>query len=307
MTGLTASILGVTGELVNLSEGALMLAGSPGIFGVAPVTVGSTATPALSAGARRGKTRVSEWPLVVPIRIRTGSQQELLEEIEHLSRLVDPRRGDCVIQVQRPDGERREIVGHYSGGLTPVVESCETDTTLASVVFRCPHPFWRATTPQSVTIDFPVTGSGLAATPFSDPNTPFSDPNTPFNGWESTSEQGTVLATLKNVGSAPAWPLWRFAGPLASIEVANLTTGRAWSWSRSPWSVLTDAEILEVRTAELSDAVRLTTGENRYRGLGTARDLFPLETGDNLVLVQVTGAGSTTTASVEYHPEWLTC
>ena len=65
------------------------------------------------------------------------------------------------------------------------------------------------------------------------------------------------------------------------------------------------AASLEERASR--NAGRLTTGENRYRGLGTARDLFPLETGDNLILVQVTGAGSTTTASVEYHPEWLTC
>lgn len=307
MTGLTASILGVTGEVVDLSTAPLLLAGSPGLFGVAPVTVGSTATPALSAGSRRGKTRASEWPLVVPIRINADTQQGLLEEIEHLSRLVDPRRGDCVIQVTRPDGEQREIVGHYSGGLTPTIEYCTSNTSLVDVIFRCPHPFWRATAPASVTLDFPVSGSGLSATPFSDDSIPFSDPATPFNGWASSSEEGTVLATLTNVGSAPAWPLWRFAGPIASVEVANLTTGRAWSWSRAPWSELAAGQTLEVRTAEQSDAVRIVDGENRYRGLSTARDLFPLETGDNLVLVQVTGAGSETTASVEFHPEWLTC
>ena len=108
MTGLTASILGVTGELVDLSTGPLMLAGSPSMFGVAPVTVGTNSAPALSSGSMRGRTKVEEWPLIVPIRFLADDQQHLLEQIERLGRLVDPARGDCVIQVTRPDGERRE-------------------------------------------------------------------------------------------------------------------------------------------------------------------------------------------------------
>lgn len=307
MTGLAASILGVNGEIVDLSAGTLMMAGSPQVFGVSPVSVGVAAAPALAAGSRRGTTKRAEWPLSLPIMILAETQQGLLEDIERLAVLTDPSRGDCVIMVERPGGERREIVAHYSGGLAVAVESCETTTVLVPLTFRAPHPFWRATTPVYTQINFPVTGSGLSATPFSDPLIPFSDTNTPFNGWASGVEEGTVITTLVNAGSAPSWPLWRFNGPVAGVSCTNLTTGRSWSWTRAPYSELASGETLEVRTVDRSDAVRLTSGENRYRGLSTARDLWPLAPGDNLVLIEVVGAGTQTTASVEFHPEYLTC
>lgn len=304
----TFSLLGVNGEVIGLEGPTYHIGRQPTVFGMAPVETGVSPAPALSSGSRRGESRLAEWPLVVPLIILSDSPQQLWEAVETLARALNPARGDCVFIAERPEGERREIVCHYTAGLVPVVEGTWSRETTFTLTFRCPHPFWRATTPVASTINFPVTGSGLSATPFSDDDTLFSDLYTPFDGYASTAEEGTVLATLTNSGSAPAWPYWRFAGPLASIACTNLTTGRAWEWARAPWSELAEGEIVEVRTFEQSDAVRLTTGQNRYRGLKPAvSDLWPLETGDNLVLVEVTGAGSTTTASVEFHPEYLTC
>lgn len=303
----TFSLLGVSGERIGLAGPKFWAGREPSVFGLGPVESGVQAAPALAAGSRRGSTRFTDRPVTMPIVILADTQQDLWESTEYLAQAVDPTRGDCLIIAERPDGERREIVVQYSAGLVPTVTGSWSRETSFPLAFRAPHPFWRATTPVYTQIDFPVTGSGLSATPFSDPLIPFSDPNTPFSGWTSGVEEGTVVTTLTNSGSAPSWPLWRFNGPVAAVSCTNLTTGRSWSWTRAPWSELASGETLEVRTVDRSDAVRLTSGENRYRGLSTARDLWPLAPGDNLVLIEVVGAGTETTASVEFHPEYLTC
>ena len=304
------SLLGVTGELVSLDQPPFVMAELPEVFGVGPVSQGTKSAPALSAGGRRSSSRLLERPVVLKVHILADPDPAVANglwgHIEKLGRLLDPARGDCVLVAERDDGERREIVFHYTAGLNPLVRGLMSREVTVELVGRCPDPFWHSTEPTAQTLALPVTGSGVTYTPRSSALVDRSA-LIPRDGWEPTATGGVVVVDIFNSGSAAAWPDWSFHGSLTGVTATNLTSGRVWSWSITAHSTLTNVQTVDVVTHELSRAVRVG-GVDKWRGLDPARqDLWPLEVGVNRVLIEVTGADASALGTVTWRPRWSTC
>lgn len=309
MTISTGTIIGANGDIIACDRSSNYdLAAVAGLFGSPPIRLGQRDSPGLVAGSLKGKPRRLAKPYLWQIIVYGDTHQECVAALERLVTAVDPVTPgsdlgrDCRLIVTRPDGSHRQLTARYSSGLDVWPFETGQDTAITvEVLFRADDPHWSALTPDTESVTFPVTGTGNADTPFSDPDTPFSDPDTPFSGFVSTPEEGTVTATLTNEGNAEAWPVWEITGSILSAELANLTTGAVFRWD----GVLTSAQTLTVDTNDRGPTVRVD-GTNAWSGLAVAaKNLWPLTPGDNEVVATVLGADTDTTMRVTWFPRWL--
>ena len=305
----TATIIGANGDVIACDRSSNYdLAGTAGLFGTPPIRLGQRDSPGLIAGSLKGKPRRLAKPYLWQIVVYGDTHQECVEALERLATAVDPvtpgadHGRDCRLIVTRPDGSHRQLEARYSSGLDvwPFTTGQDTAVTV-EVLFRADDPHWSALTPDTESVEFPVTGSGSADTPTDDADTITDDPATPTDGFLATPEEGTVTATLVNEGNAEAWPVWEITGSVLSAELTNVTTGAVWRWD----GVLTAAQTLAVDTNDRAPSVRVD-GANAWSGLAAgAKNLWPLAPGANNVVATILGADTNTTMRVTWFPRWL--
>lgn len=298
------SLVGVNGEVRDLTEGPVIVGRQPQVFGLPPVSLDEETSHALRAGSIPGKARHLARPVVVPLVFNCVSQSQLYEQLQALGSLLDPVSGEVRLIAERPDGAtRRELVGRYSTGLQSVpIEHAEAEVTEARITLRCASPYWQDVLPKTVQLDLPVSDSGNVSTPFN-ADIPF-NAEIPFNGWSPSVEGGTVVELIDYRGSAPVWPAFELDGPASSIAATNMTTGHTWAWT----GALAEGETLRVETAELSRSVRVGD-TNRYRDMDRSRlDFWPLVAERvNEILIVVGNANTNTALRMTYQSAHLTC
>lgn len=305
MTALVWTLYGSSGQRLDLSDCSLdVVLGKDhiGAFGQPPVTFGALVSAGVSAGSIRTKARKGDRLIVMTMRFAAMSQQQLAERIEYVAGLVDPEWGDCRLMITRPDGESRDIVAAYTSGLQPVVEyrrdgRVRADATLT---FRAHDPYYRSLSSETVSINFPVTGSGASSTLLDDPDVLLDDPDVPLDGYISSAAENTVAATVTNPGSAEAWPVWTISGAMTGVLLTNVTTGKQFGMS-----LVTVG--LETLTIDMTERQRLVEvdGANAWRYKDSGAEFWSLRPESNYVVVQVLGADTSTTCTMSYRPRFL--
>ena len=103
---------------------------------------------------------------------------------------------------------------------------------------------------------------------------------------------GTV--SLVNAGTAAAWPVWTFTGPLTGFTLTG-PGGAEVAWA----GVLAAAETVVVN-AEAATVYKGAT--NVYSGLGAVPRFWAIPAGTTSVSVTVDGAGAGTNVALSYYP-----
>lgn len=97
------------------------------------------------------------------------------------------------------------------------------------------------------------------------------------------------------------WPIWTITGPGDTISITNETSGRQFLYSGE----LTIDDTLEIDCRPLYKTVRLN-GVNAWSNVPKEfADLWPLEAGDNTVLVTMANATADTLATLAYLPRYI--
>lgn len=310
MADTEGTIIGANGDVIRCRAGnaaTYQLAANPGIFGAGPVDVGELDAPGLLAGALNGRSRFAPRPLRWSVAVQAATTQDLLDAIDRLVAATSPvtpgtnDSRECQLIVTRPNGRSRQLSAKYSSGLDSV-ELATVNATAVKVdlIFRAADPHWVDVEANEAYVVFPVTDSGVEATPFDDP-IEFDAVGIPFDGYQSTETEGTSLAVLVNSGKAAAWPVWSIQGSATSVEVVNRATGTVWRWQ----GTLGQTETLTVVSNDRHPSLRIGDAD-RWGDLVVGSALFPLVPGDNEIVFTVAGADTNTRMSCQWQDRWLT-
>lgn len=306
---LKVALIGANGDLIEASATTrpFRLSTGQALFGPPPVDAPTVEAVGLLAGSLDGIARHQGRALRLRLFLDADSPQTLLEAIQRLSQAVSPvlpgstRGRNCTLIITRPGGEQRAITARYTGGLDGLAIATGQDDHLEiDLIFRASDPHWWSLALSGAQVSFPVTGTGVTATLFSD-TIGFNQTGQPFDGFQSTATQGTTLVVLDNLGDAEAWPTFELTGAAASVEVMSRTTGYSWRWG----GTLASGAVLTVVTDDRAPSVRIGAA-NAYGGITAGSRLFPLVGGPNEVAVSVGGANTSTRLTITWQPRQLT-
>lgn len=279
------ALVGVTGEVVNLNSGPIMMGTAPRIWAGAPIQLTKQPAAGRSAGEPDGDARHLARPVRFSLKLEADSAQALPALVERTSRLLDATRGNIRLVVDREDGTAaRELLCRVTSA-PMVVDNCGSSTLRAPVVARAADPYWHDTTASPNVTDFSLVGlaGGL---------------------------RRQVAVEVHNPGSAPTWPRWQL-GPSTNGPwiMSNTTTGRVWRWTAST----THQNSILVETKEGARNIWLaSTKQSLRRGLDvTQRDLWPLAPGLNRITVETGGVQTAPLGErqclMTWSPRWNEC
>ena len=293
------SLWGSDGErwdLTDCDSTTQMGASIHGAHGLPPMEIASSRRYNLPAGEHRGEAYAGARTLTVRLVLKARSRDDLADEIDRLALSLDPRWGDCRVEVERDSGESRSIFVTYTGGLAGDVRLDERGRWSTRITLKAHDPFWLSSLRPEVRIDLPVTGSGSELTDWDDPAVDWDDLNVPWDGFDSGSA-GVASFVSHNVGTAECWPIWEIDGPAETVRLANMTTGEAWLWEGT---MLTGSMLVD-----FGKRLILVNGVNGWPGLKATRDWWPLRPGPQFIVVEVTGSDTNTRLRMRYHARFL--
>lgn len=229
------------------------------------------------------------------------SHQHLLELVERLAAATDPNRGEVLIEAHRPDGSVRAKQVRRSQSIRPDLGEYNQQEAAFTTAFRSQHPYWADLVPETVTIEFPVTGSGNAASVWNE-NKAWNT-NEPWNGWAATAAGGSTVIEYNLRASAPSWPRWVLSGTATGLTLVNMTAENA----PLVWVGTKTAGDIEIETRERSQYVRYDGTESRLGEIQRGSRMWPLVPGVNLIGVQVAGADTDTGLTMTVAAQHRTC
>lgn len=293
------SLWGSDGErwdLTDCDSTTQMGASIHGAHGLPPMEIASSRRYNLPAGEHRGEAYAGARTLTVRLVLKARSRDDLADEIDRLALSLDPRWGDCRVEVERDSGESRSIFVTYTGGLAGDVRLDERGRWSTRITLKAHDPFWLSSLRPEVRIDLPVTGSGSTLTDWDDPAVDWDDLNVPWDGFDAAGSNG-AMATVENQGTAEAWPIFRVTGPAEKIVLVNASLGQSWEWNGN---LLSGSMLID-----FGQRIILADGENAWPGLGATRQWWPLRPGLQYVFVGVTGSDTNTKLDLSWHPRFL--
>lgn len=236
-------------------------------------------------GSRPRLVRVRPRDVALGLTVTGEDPEQLRTLLRQLVRTFNPRRGAGMLRATRPDGSARELTCTYKGGLE-LQEGFENIVgwQRAVLVLRAHDPYWYDQTPTSVTY------SVTAPQPFF--------PDLALNS-------DTILGTqiVPNDGDVDAWPIWTVHGPASRFTATNQTTGKL----LDVVTALTSEQTLIVDTRPFRKTVRRDDGTNLYAAASQpGSSLWPLEEGDNQILIELPGAGPESYVTLTYARRHLT-
>lgn len=277
------------GEVFDLdTDGARVLQGVDGRF-MPPVELLEQEIP-LQPGAilRNVKTKVRE--VTLPIVFTAPDEVELRQRIRAWAVRFDPNRGDGALRVRNADGYRRELPCRYSDGLSLTEDGDTAGPTFqkAVLVFRSHTVYWTDGEDHEATFTTEV-----------DEPVPFF----PFFPIRLLPSELFKSVMVRNVGDAPAWPVWTITGPADSpLLIRNDTTGKKIEINRA----LATAETVTIDTRPRVKSVTDNTGANLYSLLTVDSALFELAAGENIVLAALGGTTLDTEVLLSYRNRYFT-
>lgn len=248
--------------------------------------------------ARRSST--IQWPMEIFGR----THDEFVARYRQISRafkLTTLRQRPGWLRVRRPDGSARQIQAFYSEGLGGEAEQNHLFARPVISLF-CPDGKWQALDPVIADRTFAATpGPGVDPVNFYDPFisvassnevTPVPDPG---DGPDST----TVIV---NPGDVEAWPVWTVTGPLTALRTWNLTLESRFALTYTLTAGQTITIITEPPSVRGPGDTNLIKHIDWFNSTGT--ELWPLADGENVIGLEVDGAGTGTAVRLAFVPRY---
>jgi hypothetical protein len=309
---------GVEWPLSNHGEdiGWFTITGPSG-WGAAPIEFATDDLPRGGENLRHIHEQASsiQWPMEIFGR----SHDEFVERWRAITRafkLTTRRRAPGRLRVQRPSGEIREALCFYEDGLRGEPEQNHLFARPV-ITLRCPEGKWRAVEPVVVQRTFTPTttepGGGTAVSFYA----PFlsltssrvvgsvvapgsDDPDQDLVTGEDAEDQSRTLVI--NTGDVEAWPVWTVTGPMTELRAGNVTLGSRFALTYP----LSEQQTITITTQQPSvrgpgDA-SLSKFVDWFNPAGT--ELWPLADGENVISLEVDGAGPTTSVQLAFTPRY---
>jgi phage-related protein len=223
-------------------------------------------------GSRNRSTRFKPHEFSLKLTVAASSEASLRSAIRSLESAMNPKRGTGIIRVTSPIGDTRELPCKVVDGLglEEKPEMSGPDMQQAVVTFKAFDPLWRDVSDTSTSFDV-----GAAVSFF------------PFFPLRLTNSQIAVDTSINNDGDDEAFPVWTIAGPGSVIKLSNLTTGEVLEFSTL---TLAAGESVVIDTRPGSKGATRNTGVSVYSDLTLASSLWTLQTGVNLIRLEMSGA-----------------
>lgn len=267
----------------------------PGVAGrfMPPVTLFEAPLPSGQGSAFRG-LRNPPREIPIPLAFLADDAAELRALLRQWVNRFAPDRGAGRLQITDHEGQQREIVCRYNGGLE-IVESGEHvgGAQPAVAIFRALDPYWQDVDDTDEV--FTIAGTPVDFFPI---------PNA-TSGSFVTLSVSTVSATplVVNDGDVDAWPVWQLLGPGDGlILMENESTGKVLELTQA----IAEGESVTIDTRPGRKTVTLDDGTNLYPELSDDSSLWPLQPGGNQLSIQVDGATEATQVLLSYRRRWRT-
>jgi hypothetical protein len=206
----------------------------------------------------------------------TSSLAMVQTALSDLVHAMDPTRGDGILRVMKADGQQRDLVCRYAGGLE-LPEKFGSTSSLryqkATLSFIAHQPYWSAT--STTIIDFP---SAPAVDFF------------PFFPFHLSTSQIVVSQLVSNPGTIESWPVWTLYGPGSNILLINPTTGEKIDFSNAGGLSIPASETIIINTAPgIKSVTRGSDGANLWQYLTDDSSLWSIPAGGTQVQLQMAG------------------
>lgn len=286
----------------------------PSGWGASPVEITTDVLPGGGESVRAiaSKPSTLQWPL----EIFGGDHAEFVDRYRRICRaftLTTRRQRPGLLRVQRPDASIRLIEAFYSDGLGGEGEQNHLFARPVITLF-CPDGKWRAATPIVAERTFtPTTGGGGGPAPepvsFFDPYLSVSSSSVVGSGEEVPGDGGggdgddpNALTTIGNPGDVDAWPVWTITGPMTELRAWNVTLGARFALTYPLGEQQTITITTERPTVRGPGDANLSRHIDWFNTEGT--ELWPLVDGDNVIGLEVDGAGTSTKVRMAFTPRY---
>lgn len=280
-------------DLTDRARGYYSLPGRSG-FGLPPREVVYDALP---DGGALLRTIVDQVRAIsIPLRVEGATQDQYLSRLRRLQAAFRHRRGGVDVPgsltVITPDGARRTIAALYNGGLDAEEEIMDDLKLLSQpfpgLEFLALDPYWVG---EQVGNEW-IAGEG----------TDWFGATLP-RFFTPTRVLGSVTVVLP--GDADAYPVWTITGPGTPI-LNNLTTGRGFEFKTA--GALDAGQVVTIDTRPDRLTVIDDSDADLYGSLEEFPDLWTLETGENVLQVEMTDSTDDSkvsfVADVRYQAGW---
>lgn len=253
----------------DISGGWKLLAGMQGMD-MTPQIIDTSDRPggdgSLFLGARAGTNEV-----MVPVRLRAGSQAELRARRRNLLGRLSARHGLGSLEVVTATSRRILRDAYYVDGARGDTGADQFGVWWQKygLIFRSGRPF-----PE----DVDVTGETYEL--------PTAGPFWPIWPWQWYSERIFGLVDITNTGDADAYPTWVANGACDAVTLTRMDTGQSLKISRP----MTSGQYVTVDTRPGVETVVDETGANAWPFMDEYADLWTLPPGTTTINVDVQNA-----------------
>jgi hypothetical protein len=276
---------GETPFVLNESVGLKVQLGAQGLDD--PTLDFSENVPAGWDGALVDQIAAEPREVFLPLLMESDSLMGLRALKQSMMAYLNPRRGPVTLRVGLPDGTARLIDGYYR----PVPWAMDADTWWVKrqklgIVIRCGQPFFRSEVDWTVEWNQSVDPAALL-------------PWTPVAPADSNALNATNPVRIS--GDVETYPVWYITGPLESVEILDVGTGRSFLLTASIGS----GETWVVDTRRGQQAVYDNAGVRQRATLNPGAQLWPLQPGISQIQTTVTGASAGAQVRGEAPILWL--
>lgn len=227
--------------------------------------------------------RADAREIFLPLLVRSDDLQTALRLC---GRYFNPRQGDGFLRVDDGTGARL-IYCRYAGGLEGNGRDGGDGWQKIGIRLRAMAPYWLAETPKNYvfTMQAPVAF--------------FDVPFLPLRISTGTID-GTVI--VQNDGDVEAYPIITASGPLTSLEVQNVTTGKTMNF---PALTMAAGDVLIINTRP--DTLTVTiNGQNAFGLMTPGSSLWCVCPGSDQLRIVTSGTDSNSAVTISYSEQFLT-
>jgi hypothetical protein len=281
---------GTVWPMTDTNRGIFALAEGVSGLGAAPVTL--TTDPLPRGGVKLRHVQPQGRTIVWPVHVEADTHQEFIDSWRAMGKAFTDtlRYGPGILDIARPDGQRRQIKVRYQEGwegLGQAGTGISWDNAVVTLLAEDPYYF----DPDPVTITL-TTGT----------------PADFFNPYLSLSSAEVLGETLiTNPGDVDAWPSWTIAGPATLVTITRNDTGEAFVLDPNATSIAHGNLLLGESVSVSTDppSVRYQDGTNWIGALNwPAAVLWGLQPGENDLTVELDGAGTGSAVTLTFYPRY---
>ncbi len=228
--------------------------------------------------------RADTREVFLPLLVKSSTLQDALRLC---AKYWNPRSGDGTLKVVDDTEHSRILKCRYAGGLEGDGRNSGSGWQKVGLRLRALQPYWQDEEYQDYlfVLDAPVLF--------------FQTPFFPLHISKGTID-GNV--TVNNPGEVEAYPLITAHGPLTSLEVQNVTTGKTMNF---PSLSMTASDVLTIDARPEVLSVKLN-GTNAFSLLSASSSMWSILPGNNQLKITTSGTSSESSVTISFAARYLT-